>query len=103
MTTPEGDGEQEPTQHGFTGGMWDEINRLTDALPGDNALTWLKRTLENEAGDLAKSQCAVLAVWTDEGKVACFRIGWRVPMLGVLRYAVSIVEREVIGEPDPGA
>lgn len=77
---------------------WEEVDRLTDALGNDdekNVLDWLKGLIESEAPDLINAETAMLTVWTKEGKAACFRIGWRMILWGLLEYSKRCLSAEL--------
>lgn len=95
MTGP--DGEEEPIDREFAP-FWEEVDRIAGQLPDDNVASWLARLLQSDQEELAGAETACLTVWNSKtGRMAVFRIGYRVPMLGMLDHALAIIREDIAG------
>lgn len=74
---------------------WESIDQITQRLDDEkNVKEWLESLLASE--DFANCETAVLTIWDGtEGRMACFRIGYRIILAGLLDYSRRIVQTEL--------
>lgn len=75
---------------------WEEVDTLSEGLDSEkNVWEWLDSLSATEKERLSQCTVGILSVWSNEGEMACFRIGWRVVMAGLLEYSQRIVRSEM--------